>query len=108
MTARGGKRPGAGRPKKKPVLMPPLPPDDTDEPESLRQLRAIMRDDSLDARLRLDAARALAPFEAVRKGEVGKKTGQADAAKLAAVGKFAPGQPPKLVANGGKTLKPQT
>jgi phage terminase small subunit len=100
----GGARPGAGRKKKPPVLLPPSLAAEGEEPESLRQLRAIMRDVSLDAKLRLDAAKALAPYEAVRKGEVGKKVGQAAAAKTAAVGKFAPAAPPKLVAAGGKTL----
>jgi len=101
----GGARPGAGAKKKPPVLMQSLPQTVTaDEPESLRQLREIMRDTTLDAKLRLDAAKALAPYEATRKGDAGKKVEQGAKAKLAAVGKFAPAAPPKLVAAGGKAV----
>lgn len=98
----GGARPGSG-PKKKPdVLIPPLPGGS--EPESLRQIRAIMVDVTLDVKIRLDAAKALAPFEAVRKGDVGKKGERQVAAEKAVAGKFSPAAAPRLVASGGKKV----
>ena len=96
----GGARPGAGRKKTEPVLMPALPsgtPAPNGEPDSLRLMRAMVNDAGLDARIRLDAARSLAPYEAMRKGEGGKKEGAKDAAKRAGSGKFSPSKPPLSV-----------
>lgn len=104
----GGARPGAGRKAAPPVLIPAVNAvkvqDVADEPESIRFLRQVVQDVSLDAKIRLDAAKALAPFEAVKKGEIGKKEDRQQAAKKAGAGKFAPATPPKLVAAGGKKL----
>jgi phage terminase small subunit len=86
-------------------LIPALLPATNEEPESLRLMRQIMNDTLLDAKIRLDAAKALAPFESVRKGDAGKKEAKGTAAKRASVGKFAPAAPPKLVAAGGKIVK---
>lgn len=107
----GGARPGSGRKKKPPVLLaddligsepPPVtesailaPPGG--DPDSIRFLRAAVNHPGLDVKLRIDAAKALAPYEAQRKGEGGKKDEQGAAAKRAAGGKFAPAAPPKLV-----------
>lgn len=66
-------------------------------------LLAVMNDLESEAKLRVDAAKALMPFVHSRKGEGGKK----DAAKEAAVkaaGKFSRQAPPKLVAANGKQV----
>lgn len=93
----GGARPGAGRKKKPPVLLTKEPPAKDGEPDSLRVLRAIANDENLDYRTRLDAAKALAPYEAARKGEGGKKEQRQGAAKKAGTGRFAPAPPPGIV-----------
>lgn len=95
----GGARPGAGRKKKPPVLLTNEPPAKDGEPDSLRVLRAIANDENLDYRTRLDAAKALAPYEAARKGEGGKKEQRQDAAKRVGTGRFAPAAPPRLVSS---------
>ena len=100
----GGARPGAGRKKEPPVLLADTSVDApstpvSSEPDSLRVLRAITNNTSLDAKLRLDAAKALAPYEAPRKGEGGKKEERQGAAKKAGTGRFAPAAPPRLVAS---------
>jgi phage terminase small subunit len=59
-----------------------------------------MNDSGSDAKLRVDAAKALLRERA----EAGKKEIKQDAAKRAAAGKFAAAAPPKLVAAGGKSL----
>lgn len=51
-------------------------------------LLAAMNDALLEPKLRIDAAKALMPFEFAKKGEGGKKEQQADAAKLAGAGRF--------------------
>jgi len=92
----GGARPGAGRPKKEPTLI------DLgavyDDPEKF--LRAVMNDTQTDAKLRVDAAKALMPFVHPKKGESsGKKKQGEDAAKAAASGKFGVRQGPRLAVN---------
>lgn len=62
-------------------------------------MRQIVNDATIDAKLRLEAAKALAPFEAVKKGETGKKEERAERAKAVGAGKFAPPPAPKLVVN---------
>ena len=95
----GGARPGAGRPKKEPTLI------DLgavyDDPEKF--LRAVMNDAMTDAKLRIDAAKALMPYVHPRKGEGGKKDAQGEAAKKVA-SRFSSAPPPKLVAAGGKKV----
>lgn len=51
-------------------------------------LLAAMNDNQLEPKLRIDAAKALMPFEFAKKGEGGKKQQQADAAKQAGAGRF--------------------
>lgn len=87
----GGARPGAGRPANPPTL---LTVPDTSDP--VQFMLSVMRDTTADARLRLDAAKALMPFMHIRKGGGGKKDEQQAAAQKAATGKFAPGKPPRL------------
>ncbi len=111
MKGGGGKRPGAGRKPSPKILMPEVaaPPTDdatdnatpvieiqrSDEPASLAFLRAVIEHPGVDVRLRLEAAKALAPYEAVRKDAAGKRKDAADAAKKAGTGKFAPSAPPR-------------
>lgn len=92
----GGARPGAGRPKKEPVVL--VLASTYDDPEKF--LRAVMNDSGSDAKLRVDAAKALMPFVHPKKGESsGKKEQSQAAAKSAAAGKFGVRQGPRLVAN---------
>lgn len=51
-------------------------------------LLAAMNDTELEPKLRIDAAKALMPFEFAKKGEGGKKEQQAEAAKQAGAGRF--------------------
>lgn len=101
MKGGGGKRPGAGRKPAAPVFMVSVQageqksPDD--EPDSIRVMREIVKDSTIDVRVRLDAAKALAPYEMARKGEAGKKDERQQAAKKVSAGKFAPTEaPPRL------------
>lgn len=93
----GGTRPGAGRPAKQAklndsaVLGKALQHGD---PKAF--LLAVMADAGNDARVRVDAVKALLPYTYARKGESGKKDGRQEAAGRAASGKFAPSAPPKL------------
>lgn len=95
----GGARPGAGRKPKEPVML-----DINviyDEPDKF--LKAVMNDSGSDAKLRVDAAKALLSAQVRRAENGGKKQEQADAAKKAA-SKFATATPPKLVAAGGRKV----
>lgn len=95
----GGARPGAGRPKKQPEVIDLSV--QYDDPEKF--LRAVMNDSATDAKLRIDAAKALMPYIHAKKGEGGKKEQkQAEAQKVAS--RFAAASPPKLVAAGGKKV----
>ena len=68
-------------------------------------LLAAMNDVELEPKLRIDAAKALMPFEFAKKGESsGKKEEAAAKAKAAGAGKFGRREPPKLVAAGGQKL----
>ena len=57
-------------------------------------LIATMNDYDADAKLRVDAAKALMPFIHSRKGEGGKKEEKENAAKTASQGKFGAAPPP--------------
>ncbi|MNG13546.1 hypothetical protein D3C84_972310 [compost metagenome] len=57
-------------------------------------LIATMNDYDADAKLRVDAAKALMPFIHPRKGEGGKKEEKEHAAKTASKGKFGAAPPP--------------
>jgi len=66
-------------------------------------LLAAMNDIALDPKQRIDAAKALMPFEHQRLGEGGKKD-QKDAEAKKVAGRFAAAAPPKLVAAGGRKV----
>lgn len=66
-------------------------------------LLAVMNDPESEAKLRVDAAKALMPFIHPRKGEGGKKEERQKAAEQAA-SKFGRQPPPKLVAANGKQV----
>ena len=95
----GGSRPGAGRPPKEPVML------DVnviyDEPDKF--LKAVMNDSGTDAKLRVDAAKALLSAQ-VRRAENGGKKEEKAAAAAKVASKYATATPPKLVAAGGKKV----
>lgn len=62
-----------------------------------------MADPGADARMRMDAAKALMPFTYAKLGEGGKKEERDRAAKQVA-SRFASAAAPKLVAAGGKKV----
>lgn len=93
----GGARPGAGRPKNEPVKLELNVI--YDEPDKF--LKAVMNDSGTEAKLRVDAAKALLSAQVRRAENGGKKEAKAAAAKTAGAGKFASAAPPKLVAAGG-------
>lgn len=98
--ARGGYRPGAGRPKgakSKPKDEVYVPPQET----PLEYMLAVMNDPGADSARRDRMAIAAAPFVHPRKEPVGQgKREAADAAaKRASTGKFASAEPPKLIVN---------
>ncbi len=77
MKGGGGKRPGAGR--------PPNPPITTaaEGGEAEAFLRELIADKNADARLRLEAAKALIAYQKPKMGEQGKKDAKKDAAHAA-------------------------
>lgn len=105
MKGGGGARPGSGRkPKPKEAEMLDLSSVMADalthkDPKAF--LLAVMNDGMSDAKLRVDAAKALMPFMHQKKGEGGIKDAQQDAAKKAGAGKFGASAPPRLVSNRG-------
>lgn len=94
MKGGGGKRPGAGR-KPKPIQIV----EQSGSNDPLQFLTDQMNNTGLDARLRIDAAKALMPFVHHKKGEGGKKDERLDAAKKVASGKFGAFAPPRLVSS---------
>ena len=127
--ARGGFRPGAGRPKgalaattKQPRRIKKSPVDKPDDkpaiPADLKDrydkaladlakhvdpldfLLAVMRDDFTDKDTRIKAAALALPFVHTKPGEAGKKESKQQAAASAATGKFAVPMAPRLVKNG--------
>jgi phage terminase small subunit len=95
----GGARPNSGPKPKEPVYL--ALSTVYDEPDKF--LKAVMNDSGTDAKLRVDAAKALLSAQVRRAENGGKKQEQADAAKKVA-SKFATATPPKLVAAGGKKV----
>lgn len=63
--------------------------------DPLEFMARLMNDASLDERLRLDAAKALASYKCTKPGEIGKKQQKDERAKKA-VSKFAQTLPPKF------------
>jgi phage terminase small subunit len=105
---RGGRRPGAGRPRKGEERQKPAQAEaeqalavsgTTDSKEFLeRVLSGVI----LPTNIQMDAARSLLPFQHKKLGETGKKEQRAeDAGKVA--GRFAP-SPPRLAAANGKKV----
>lgn len=95
----GGYREGAGRKPNPPTILQIAAT--YDDPQNF--LRAVMNDSETDAKLRVDAAKALMPFVHTRKGSGGKK-GEAEEKAKKAANRFAPASPPKLVVAGGQKV----
>ena len=95
----GGARPGAGRPPKEPAYLHLS--TIYDEPDKF--LKAVMNDSGSEAKLRVDAAKALLSAQ-VRRAENGGKKEEKMAAAARVASKFTTAQPPKLVAAGGKKV----
>ena len=72
---------------------------ETEDPKVF--LTALMNCPKAGVKARLEAAKALLPFEHAKVGEKGKKESQVDAAHEVAKGKFSAGRPPKLVSVNG-------
>jgi phage terminase small subunit len=90
--ARGGARPGAGRPPKEPTVL--AIPGGKDP---LEFLLAVMNDESAKPELRVRAAIAAAQYKHTKLADGGKKDERQRAAEAAGSGKFSAGAPPKLV-----------
>lgn len=89
---RGGKRPGAGRPKggkNRPRRLVPATKSTTeagdDESTPLDFMLKVMRDPTADEKTRLEAAKAAAPF-VHRKADQGKKANAEEEARRVATG----------------------
>lgn len=104
---RGGRRPGAGRPKGSQKRQKPDPSQAAatlalagvkDSKEFLEQ---VLAGDRVPTPIQMDAARSLLPFQHKKLGEAGKKEQRNEAAK--SVGRFTP-QPPRLAAVAGKKV----
>lgn len=96
----GGARPNSGPKPKEPVVL--VLGTIYDEPDKF--LMAVMNDSGSDAKLRVDAAKALLSAQVRRAENGGKKDAKQDAAKQAAAGRFASASAPKLVAAGGRKV----
>src|SRR5688572_15764672 len=105
--ARGGFRPGAGRPKKgerrsnkasgQAEQRPDAPVQPTEARTPLEFMLAVMNDPAQEANRRDRMAIAAAPFVHPKAAEQGKKEEREEAAKRASKGKFAIAAPPKAV-----------
>ena len=87
----GGARKGAGRPQR-PLQLVDLQPS----ADPLSFLLAVMNEESIDTRLRVDAAKALLPFMHVRLAKAGLKEIKNQDARAAVTGRFAPSSGPRL------------
>ena len=85
------------------AVAPPTEPPAMFYEDPKDYLRFVMNDEGANPRLRNDAAKALLAVEHKKPVEVGKKAARNEAAKKVA-GRFACGEPPKLVAAGGKKV----
>ena len=104
--ARGGYRPGAGRPVGTTKLAPTVKKskktseistsdvDKSDWKTPLDYMMGVLNDPTVDEARRDRLAIAAAPFMHARVGESGKKEERTQAAKKASGGKFAPVAPP--------------
>jgi phage terminase small subunit len=104
--ARGGYRPGAGRPRgtkngtgkqaaEEVVMTPPVNTEYRFK-NGLDFLIFVMNDTTCSTVQRIDAAKAIAPFLNVKKGALGKKEQQGEAAAKVGTGKYAPSAPPRM------------
>lgn len=83
----GGARAGAGRPPKEPSLVDLA--QEFEDPKAF--LTRVMNSPKVDLKLRIDASKALMPFEHARKADQGKKGSQREQAnQLSFDGFFAP------------------
>lgn len=91
----GGARENSGPDKKPPELNNSVELQ-TDDPTEF--LRALMRDPTVDIKLRQDSAKRLIAYEKRKPGAMGKKGEQKQAAAEASApgSRFAPMEPPKL------------
>lgn len=117
--ARGGARPGAGRPKSSRAVKEPAKKearkqarDDAQDSgfmtggkvlSPLEYMLAVMNSDEVDDGRRDRMAVAAAPFVHTKMGEGGKKEQKAEAAKEVA-SRFGRSTPPKLATAGGKKV----
>lgn len=109
--ARGGYRPGAGRPRKEAGKAPVVKDEkDAEEPREslggltpLEYMLAVMNDPNEDGQRRDKMAIAAAPYVHGKAAEAapGKKEQKQEAAEKVAAGKFAPRGGPKLAVNNG-------
>ena len=95
----GGARPNSGPKPKEPEYLTLSAM--YDEPDKF--LKAVMNDSGSDAKLRVDAAKALLSAQ-VRRAENGGKKEEQKAAAAKVAKKFATAVPPKLVAAGGRKV----
>lgn len=95
----GGARPNSGPKPKGPTILQLSAM--YDEPEKF--LAAVMNDSGSDAKLRVDAAKALLSAK-VRRAENGGKKEQRDAAAKRVASRFAPSTPPRLAAVAGRKV----
>lgn len=95
----GGYRPGAGRKPKEPEELKTIASSGNQTP--LEFLLAVMNDNEVEDKLRLDAAKTAAQYCHAKKGEGGIKDEKADKAKAAGAGKFGASAPPRLVSSRG-------
>ena len=109
--ARGGYRPGAGRPRKEAGKAPVVKDEkDAEKPRQslggltpLEYMLSVMNSESVDDARRDKMAIAAAPYVHGRADAVapGKKEQKQEAAEKVAAGKFAPRGGPKLAVNNG-------
>lgn len=93
----GGARPGAGRKPKAPEEKATIAA--TGDQTPLEFLLSVMRDNTIEDRLRIDAAKTAAQYCHLKKGDGGIKEEKAEKAKKAGSGKFGAAAPPKLIVN---------
>ena len=93
----GGARKGAGRPPKAKEEKLTIATSGAQTP--LEFLLAVMNDDEIEDRLRIDAAKTAAQYCHMKKGDGGIKDEKAEKAKKAGAGKFGAAAPPLRIVN---------
>lgn len=97
MKGGGGARPGAGRKPQEKEEKLTIASNGKQSP--LEFLLAVMNDNDVEDRLRLDAAKTAAQYVHPKAGEGGIKDAKQEKAKAAGSGKFGASAPPKLIVN---------